>query len=37
MTISIRLSFVKRHRVNVTRVFDVNERRHDALHSGTDD
>ena len=37
MTISIRSSFMKRHRINVTRVSDVNERHRDALRRGMDD
>ena len=37
MTISIRSSFMKRHRINVTRVSDANERHRDALHRGMDD
>ena len=37
MIISIRSSFVKHHRINVTRVSDVNERHRDALRRGMDD
>ena len=37
MTISIRSSFMKRHRINVTRISDVNERYRDALRRGMDD
>ena len=37
MTISICSQFMKRHRVNVTRVGDVNERHCNALHRGMDD
>ena len=37
MTISIRSSFMKRHRINVTRVSDVNECHRDALRRGIND
>ena len=37
MTISIRLSFMKRHRIKVTRLSGVNERHRDALRRGMDD
>ena len=37
MTISIRSSLMKRHRINVIRVSDVNERHRDALRRGMDD
>ena len=37
MTISIRSSFMKRQRIHVTRVSDVNERHGDALRRGMDD
>ena len=37
MTISIRSLFRKRHRINVTRVSDVNKRHRDALRRGMDD
>ena len=36
MTISISSSFMKRHRINVTRVSDVNQRHRDALRRGMD-
>ena len=37
MTISAHRLFMKHHRINVTRVFDVNERHHDALRRGMGD
>ena len=36
MTISLRISFMKRHCINVTRISDVNERHRDALRRGMD-
>ena len=37
MTISISSSVMKRRRIDVTRVSDVNERHRDALRRGMDD
>ena len=37
MTISIRSSLMKRHRIDVTRVSDINERHRDAFRRGMDD
>ena len=37
MTISIRSSFMKRHRINVTRISDVNECHRNVLRRGMDD